>query len=80
MQVQQPVVSSRTLWKCQLPIWSAMGLNRSMRTLAHTDQRANSIIDSFDYSQAPIQFQPITSSHDKAYFMRRHPTNWLDGD
>ena len=34
-----------------------------------TDKRATSIIDSFDYTQSPIKFKPITSSHDKAYFL-----------
>jgi len=54
--------------------------NFGLGSLGTTDQRANSIIDSFNYNQTPIQFQPITSSHDKAYFMHQRPTNSLDGD
>lgn len=54
--------------------------NFNLGSLGSTDQRANSIIDCFDYNQTPIQFQPITSSHDKSWFMHQAPTNRLDRD
>jgi phospholipase C len=54
--------------------------NFGLGSLGGDDQRANSIIDSFDYNQTPIQFQPITSSRGKSWFMHQTPTNRLDGD
>jgi phospholipase C len=54
--------------------------NFGLGSLGGSDQRANSIIDSFNYQQTPIQFQPITSSRDKSWFMHQAPTNRLDRD
>ncbi len=36
-----------------------------------SDKRATSILDCFDYTQRPIKFKAIESSHDKAYFLRQ---------
>jgi phospholipase C len=44
--------------------------NWSLGTLGGDDKNAQSIIDCFDYSQPPITFQPIPSSHTKAYFLK----------
>ena len=54
--------------------------NFGLGSLGSTDQRANSMIDCFDYHQAPILFRPIQSSYDKSYFLRQKATNQLDGD
>jgi phospholipase C len=48
--------------------------NWNLGSLGTSDQRAASIIDSFDYSQNPIAFKPIASQHDKAYFLHRQPS------
>ncbi|HEY6486211.1 MAG TPA: alkaline phosphatase family protein [Candidatus Cybelea sp.] len=48
--------------------------NWNLGTLGTTDQRANSLIDCFNYVQAPIPFQPIASSKDKSYFIRQKPS------
>ena len=48
--------------------------NWNLGSLGTTDQRANSIIDCFDYSQKPIAFTPIQSSRDKWYFLRHQPS------
>ncbi len=48
--------------------------NWNLGTLGTTDQRANSLIDCFDYYQAPIPFQPIVSSKDKSYFIHQKPS------
>ena len=45
--------------------------NWSLGTLGGDDKNAQSIVDCFDYSQPPITFQPIPSSHTKAYFLKR---------
>jgi len=47
--------------------------NWNLGYLGTTDSTANSLIDSFDYTQQPIQFQPIPSSFDRAYFLRQPP-------
>jgi phospholipase C len=54
--------------------------NWNLGSLGTSDQRATSIIDSFNYSQTPIPFQPIPSSHDKSFFLHEKPTNQLDHD
>ena len=46
--------------------------NLNLGPLGTTDKTATSIIDSFDYSQSPIKFQKIPSSHSKAYFIHEH--------
>ena len=48
--------------------------NWNLGTLGTTDQRANSLIDCFNYYQAPIPFQPIASSKDKSYFIHQKPS------
>jgi phospholipase C len=54
--------------------------NWNLGSLGTSDQRASSIIDSFNYSQTPIPFQPIPSTSDKSYFLHEKPTNRLDRD
>ncbi|HYL27943.1 MAG TPA: alkaline phosphatase family protein, partial [Candidatus Nitrosotalea sp.] len=54
--------------------------NFGLGSLGTSDQSANSIIDAFNYQQTPIPFQPIQSSHDKAFFLRQTPTSRLDHD
>jgi phospholipase C len=48
--------------------------NWNLGTLGGDDKRATSIIDCFNYSQNPIPFVPIASSHDKSYFIHRRPS------
>ncbi|MGC1379422.1 MAG: alkaline phosphatase family protein [Candidatus Baltobacteraceae bacterium] len=48
--------------------------NWNLGSLGTSDQRANSIIDAFDYSQSPRQFTQIPSSHSKSYFLHRKPS------
>jgi phospholipase C len=48
--------------------------NWNLGSLNTTDARANSIIDSFDYSQAPITFKKIHSQYSKEYFIHRKPS------
>jgi phospholipase C len=43
--------------------------NWSLGYLGTSDSRATSIIDSFNYSQPPITFKTIPSSHSKEYFI-----------
>lgn len=43
--------------------------NWKLGQIGISDKRATSIIDSFNYSQSPIQFQKIPSSKSKAYFL-----------
>lgn len=49
--------------------------NWNLGSLGTTDQRANSIIDCFNYNQSPIQFQPIQSSYGAAYFLHEKRSN-----
>jgi|HubBroStandDraft_5_1064220.scaffolds.fasta_scaffold00010_44 phospholipase C len=48
--------------------------NWNLGSLGSSDKRATSIIDCFDYSQAPIPFQPIPSKMSKLYFLHRAPS------
>jgi phospholipase C len=48
--------------------------NWNLGSLGTSDKTATSIIDSFDYSQSPIPFQPIASSKSKEYFIHRKPS------
>ena len=48
--------------------------NWNLGSLGTSDARANSLIDSFDYNQPPIQFQPITSELRKSYFLHEKPS------
>ena len=48
--------------------------NWNLGSLNTTDARANSIIDSFDYSQHPIAFKKISSQYSKEYFIHRKPS------
>jgi phospholipase C len=43
--------------------------NWKLGSLNTTDKSSKSIIDCFNYDQSPIQFQPITSSLGKSYFL-----------
>ena len=47
----------------------------SLGRLGTTDTRANSIIDSFDFSQQQRKFVKIPSSHSRAYFEHLPPSN-----
>ncbi len=48
--------------------------NWHLGSLGTSDKRSKSIIDCFDYSQTPIVFKPIASSHSKAYFIHQKPS------
>lgn len=48
--------------------------NWNLGRLNTSDKRAASIIDCFNYSQAPIPFQLISSSLTKEYFIRHKPS------
>ena len=48
--------------------------NWNLGSLNTTNARANSIIDSFDYSQSPIPFRKIGSKYSKTYFIHRKPS------
>ena len=41
----------------------------------YTDSRANSIIDSFDFTQQPRPFMPFGSKYPKSYFLNEAPSN-----
>jgi phospholipase C len=43
-------------------------------TLGKTDERANSMLDCFDFSQTPHPFASIPSTYSKEYFMRQRPS------
>ncbi len=49
--------------------------NWSLGRLGTTDTRANSIIDSLDFSQQQRTFTPIPSSFSRAYFEHLPPSN-----
>jgi len=42
--------------------------------LGTTDTRATSIVDSFDFTQAPRKFTPISSTYSRAYFLHQKPS------
>ena len=44
-------------------------------SLHHTDVRATSIVDSFDFTQAPRKFEPIKAPLDKEYFLHQPNDN-----
>lgn len=48
--------------------------NWQLGSLHTSDERATSIVDCFDYSQAPRKFVPISSKYSKAYFLRKPPS------
>jgi phospholipase C len=41
----------------------------------YTDQRANSLDDAFDFSQAPRPFVPVSSQYPASRFLREPPSN-----
>jgi phospholipase C len=48
--------------------------NWNLGRLGTTDGRANSILDSFDFTQAPRPFTTIPSKYRKAFFERQKPS------
>jgi phospholipase C len=46
----------------------------NLGSLGTTDERATSIIDSFDFTQRPRSFTSIPSSHSRAYFEHQSPS------
>jgi phospholipase C len=48
--------------------------NWHLGSLGTSDKRATSIGDSFDYSQQPIPFSPISSAYSTSYFLHRKPS------
>jgi len=42
--------------------------------LGTTDTRATSIVDSFDFTQSPRKFTPISSTYSRAYFLHQKPS------
>ncbi len=51
-----------------------MEQNWGLGSLGTSDVRANSIIDSFDFTQAPRPFTPISTKYSKAFFERQKPS------
>lgn len=49
--------------------------NWALKSLGTSDVRANSIADSFDFSQAPRQFVPIQTNYGKSYWKRYKPSS-----
>jgi len=49
--------------------------NWGLGRLGTSDVRSKSIIDSFDFKQAPRPFIPIVSKYSKSYFEKRPPSN-----
>jgi phospholipase C len=43
-------------------------------SMGYTDVRATSLIDAFDFTQAPIKFVKIPAKYSASYFLRRHPS------
>lgn len=41
--------------------------------LGYTDTRANSLLDSFDFTQKPPAFKPIGAAYPRSYFLTPHP-------
>jgi phospholipase C len=54
--------------------------NWKLGALGTTDRRAASLVDSFDYNQQPIPFQPIPSQQSKEFFMHEKPSGPPDTD
>jgi phospholipase C len=48
--------------------------NWDLGTLGRTDQRANSLLDCFDFTQPPRSFTPIATKYSKAYFLKQPPS------
>ena len=48
--------------------------NWSLGSLGTTDARANSIIDCFDFSQAPRPFHVVRAKYPESYFLHRPPS------
>jgi phospholipase C len=48
--------------------------NWRLKRLGTTDVRANSIADSFDFTQAPRKFVPIAAQYSRAYFEHERPS------
>jgi phospholipase C len=49
--------------------------NWNLGSLGTTDARANSIVDSFDFSQQPRPFTQIPSNYSRSYFEHQPPSN-----
>lgn len=49
--------------------------NWGLKSLGTSDVRANSIADSFDFSQPPRQFVPIQTKYGKSYWKRYKPSS-----
>ncbi len=47
----------------------------NLPSLGTTDARATSISNSFDFTQSPRTFTPISSSYSKSYFLHQKPSN-----
>ena len=43
-------------------------------SLHHTDSRANSLADSFDFNQKPIKFKTIPAKYPTSYFLHKQPS------
>jgi phospholipase C len=48
--------------------------NWNLGTLGRTDQRANSLLDCFDFTQPPRIFTPISTKYSRSYFLKRPPS------
>lgn len=45
-----------------------------LRSLHSTDERANSLVDVFDFTQKPHAFVPIPTRHPPSFFRKQHPS------
>jgi phospholipase C len=43
--------------------------------LGYTDTRANSLVDSFDFTQQPRRFAPIAAKYSRSYFLHEAPSD-----
>ncbi|HEV3091204.1 MAG TPA: alkaline phosphatase family protein [Candidatus Cybelea sp.] len=49
--------------------------NWGLGSLGTSDERANNILDCFDFTQKPRPFQPLAVKYPKSYFQTRPPSN-----
>lgn len=46
----------------------------SVPSLGYTDARANSMLDSFDFTRPPLKFVPVSAPYPSSFFMTRKPS------
>ena len=50
-------------------------IGQSLPNRDYTDQRANSIVSAFDFTQSPRPFVPFTSEYSRTHFLHEAPSN-----